>query len=447
MKKILISSLTVMLLIGSISMALPSVYAAEVPGWIKNNAGWWADGTIDDGSFVSGIEWLVSNGIIEVPATAVSGTAESTIPGWVKNTAGWWAGDQISDDDFVNAIQHLIKVGIMSIPQAEQASSPEVEKLLQKREAIIDSIWKGDGFPTRLPDSSPVKPEGGGKITVEMKHDINSIMYLKHATGNIKNELVIWVCGHGSNHYCDNSEVNSILSKGYSVLKVAMPLKGQNSTPSVDPSPNCPTGCKFYYGYNKFVTMQDGEKSQLLHHNQLEILESDDFSPMTYFVEPIAVALNYVDENFDYSKYHIAGVSGGGWTAAFYSAIDPRISHSFSIAGSHPSYSMTQDYEQRLQKAEGFTWAPAKDKKVYQVADWKDLYVLASFGEDRKLTQWFHSADECCFAADELNFNYEDTIKKRLASLGSGEFEIFIEDTSRHACSSSCKNQFLKEIG
>ena len=100
-----------------------SAQSDAIPSWIKNNAGWWADGVIDDGSFVSGIEWLVSNSIIEVPATTVSGTAESTIPGWVKNTASWWADDQISDDDFVNAIQHLIKVGIMSVPHAEQATS------------------------------------------------------------------------------------------------------------------------------------------------------------------------------------------------------------------------------------------------------------------------------------------------------------------------------------
>ena len=99
-----------------------SAQSDTIPSWIKNNAGWWADGVIDDSSFVSGIEWLVSNDIIEVPATAVSGTAESTIPGWVKNTASWWAGNQISDDDFVNAIQHLIKVGIMTVPQDEQAA-------------------------------------------------------------------------------------------------------------------------------------------------------------------------------------------------------------------------------------------------------------------------------------------------------------------------------------
>ena len=128
---------------------------------------------------------------------------------------------------------------------------------------------------------------------------------------------------------------------------------------------------------------------------------------------------------------------------------------------------MTQDYEQRLQKAEEESWglgmcispvitpelcngisdsSSGSGKKVYQVADWKDLYVLASFGEDRKLTQWFHTKDSCCFAADELDFNYEETIKKRLASLGSGEFEIFIESTSRHAVSTKALSEFLSGI-
>jgi len=38
----------------------------EVPGWIKNNASWWADGAIDDNTFVSGIQHLVKVGIIKV---------------------------------------------------------------------------------------------------------------------------------------------------------------------------------------------------------------------------------------------------------------------------------------------------------------------------------------------------------------------------------------------
>jgi len=38
----------------------------SIPCWIKNNAGWWADGQIDDGSFVSGLQWLISNGIMKI---------------------------------------------------------------------------------------------------------------------------------------------------------------------------------------------------------------------------------------------------------------------------------------------------------------------------------------------------------------------------------------------
>jgi len=38
----------------------------SIPGWIKNNAGWWADGQIDDNSFVSGLQWLISNGIMKI---------------------------------------------------------------------------------------------------------------------------------------------------------------------------------------------------------------------------------------------------------------------------------------------------------------------------------------------------------------------------------------------
>ena len=38
----------------------------EIPAWIKNNAGWWADGQIDDNTFVQGIQFLIKAGIIVV---------------------------------------------------------------------------------------------------------------------------------------------------------------------------------------------------------------------------------------------------------------------------------------------------------------------------------------------------------------------------------------------
>ena len=42
---------------------------SEIPVWIKNNAGWWADGSIDDDSFVQGIQFLVQEGFMKIPVT------------------------------------------------------------------------------------------------------------------------------------------------------------------------------------------------------------------------------------------------------------------------------------------------------------------------------------------------------------------------------------------
>ena len=38
-----------------------------IPSWVKNNAGWWAEGTIDDDSFIQGIQFLINTGAIIVP--------------------------------------------------------------------------------------------------------------------------------------------------------------------------------------------------------------------------------------------------------------------------------------------------------------------------------------------------------------------------------------------
>ena len=44
----------------------PAESETSIPSWIKNNAGWWADGMIPDDAFVSGLQWLISNGIMKI---------------------------------------------------------------------------------------------------------------------------------------------------------------------------------------------------------------------------------------------------------------------------------------------------------------------------------------------------------------------------------------------
>ena len=40
--------------------------SSSVPEWVKNNAGWWADGQIPDSAFIDGIEYLIKDGIIRI---------------------------------------------------------------------------------------------------------------------------------------------------------------------------------------------------------------------------------------------------------------------------------------------------------------------------------------------------------------------------------------------
>ena len=76
MKSFIISAYTVSMkrflpffIILAIVILIPNAFAQEitnVPAWIKNNAGWWADSQIDDATYISGLQWLISNGIIKI---------------------------------------------------------------------------------------------------------------------------------------------------------------------------------------------------------------------------------------------------------------------------------------------------------------------------------------------------------------------------------------------
>ena len=82
-----------------------SAQQAIIPDWIKNNAGWWSSGLIDDDSFVSGIQWLISNGIIilELEIDYQEQDQEGRIAGGILtgencNTEIDKDGDKVPDD-------------------------------------------------------------------------------------------------------------------------------------------------------------------------------------------------------------------------------------------------------------------------------------------------------------------------------------------------------------
>ena len=68
MRKSLVLTIVIVFAFG---ITLSSIMASaqedyNIPPWIKNNAAWWSQGQIDDASFVSGIKYMIENGIMEI---------------------------------------------------------------------------------------------------------------------------------------------------------------------------------------------------------------------------------------------------------------------------------------------------------------------------------------------------------------------------------------------
>ena len=89
----------------------------RVPDWIKTSAGWWADDQITENGFAKGIEYWIQNDIMKLPPAEFleENGATKDIPDWVRNTAGWWADGLIPDDDFVSGIKYLVEQGIILV--------------------------------------------------------------------------------------------------------------------------------------------------------------------------------------------------------------------------------------------------------------------------------------------------------------------------------------------
>ncbi len=90
----------------------------EIPTWIKQNAGWWAEGKIDDVSFLGGVGFMIKNDIISISEEYSENNydeKESNIPDWVRQTSKWWNNDLISDGDFIKSLEYLVGRGIITI--------------------------------------------------------------------------------------------------------------------------------------------------------------------------------------------------------------------------------------------------------------------------------------------------------------------------------------------
>jgi pimeloyl-ACP methyl ester carboxylesterase len=284
--------------------------------------------------------------------------------------------------------------------------------VMEKRDELILYIWKDGGFPyARLPDgveegvkddrySALANLERIDKIVVSMEHGVDSVVYHFRPARSTRG-LVMYHEGHGGDFVLGKDAIQFFLEEGYSVMAFSMPLMGMNSRPKVD-----------------FPSLG---RLQLAKHEYLKFLESENFSPIKFFVEPVAAVLNYAEKNLDFRSVAMVGISGGGWTATLYAALDPRVSKSYPVAGSLPLYmshiTCTGEYEQYL-------------PDLYRAANYLELYVLGSHGEDRRQLQVLNRYDFVCLAGDAYQ-TYEEEEKRVMARLGKGRFDVYLDDSHK----------------
>ena len=300
--------------------------------------------------------------------------------------------------------------------------------IIEIKNKLIYYIWNLDHLPDEIPNtveknivdqrfSDLNNLKNIDKLSIKMENGVNSFVYIFHPTTS-NDELIIYHQGHSGGFINGKSTINYFLENGYSVMAFSMPFVGMNNQPIINVE---------NIGPIKFST-----------HDQLQFLETENFSSLSYFFTPLNNSLNYLDLNYNFKNYYMIGISGGGWATTIYPAMDTRITQSFAVSGSLPislriNSQDIGDYEQLI-------------PDFYQIANYLELYILSSYGENREFVQIFNKFDPCCFSGT-LFENYENELNDILIKLNSGSFDIILDDTHKeHKISEYALELVLKKI-
>ncbi|MBA0909084.1 MAG: peptidase [Nitrosarchaeum sp.] len=250
--KTTIATIAAILLVGSIA---PFVNAEGVPAWVKNNAGWWADGTISESEFIQGIQFLIKDGIIVIPPTTVSAEKSQSVPAWVKNNAGWWADGTITDTQFINGIQHLIKTGVISLSTSEskspesapkttsQSKSPEYTPKTTSQSKSPESAPKTTSDSSRLAGLQANLDKCKDIFQTYARFDCVDKAKLEITEYEYEQKSTKYVVGPAT-YYYPGAEVE-ISPNGQALLIIKMLVKNTGSTNNVSLFCTGPTVCNY----------------------------------------------------------------------------------------------------------------------------------------------------------------------------------------------------------
>ena len=316
----------------------------------------------------------------------------------------------------------LLLISINSLAQEEHVSLFKLSDIDFLRSSIKQYIWKDQtdtSSITEVKNDTALKDQIAAyveeysnlknvdRLTVQMKNNFTSNCIIFHP--KVYNHLGVGLIYHGGHdgflwedRYLNNSGrpnsisvINFFLGKGFDVICIDMPLCGFNSG-------------------GRVVEENNQERYVFSHDDIFELAD-----PFYYFFEPVKSCIDFLEKKKRYERFAMLGLSGGGWTTTIYSAIDPRISQSFEVAGSIPiPYRINfNDIGDKEQNVDDF----------YNSFNYSTLYALAATGPGKLHFQILNQGDNCCFDFDG-NKAWVPEVQEKLASLKApGKYDFYYD--------------------
>ncbi len=303
------------------------------------------------------------------------------------------------------------------------------DDIVKLRNELINFIFGSPGIPQTLPESVEQNHNDDrysdittlksiDKLIISMEFGIDSypyIFYPKSPNGS----MLIYHQGHRGDFYKSKSQIKAFLDNGYTVIAFSMPLLGMNNQP--------------------VVNLERFGNFKLTRHDHIQLLNPENGHPVKFFIEPIVIAINYLQKQYNCNSVAMAGISGGGWTTTLAAAVDTRIKNSFPVAGSYPLYLRSDsqrdwgDYEQFI-------------PELYRTANYLELYILGASGKGRSQLQIINQFDACCFAGIKWE-TYKDIVVARVNDLKNGNYDLYLDDThQQHMISEPVLNKIIEHL-
>jgi len=122
-----------------------SAATSSVPDWVKNNAKWWSEGSITETDYVKSLEYLITQGIIQIPIPITEVTAAQTAlsdaeraQSFVVHFSDGLIGTPVTIDTFVK-----FEATSSQTPESELYSFP-IYKFADPAEFLLESMPSAD---------------------------------------------------------------------------------------------------------------------------------------------------------------------------------------------------------------------------------------------------------------------------------------------------------------